>query len=40
LECGGGRNGSEINEQVVKLSPKQQSGNPADETGQAAIAQI
>jgi hypothetical protein len=31
---------SEITEQVVKFPPKQQSGNPADETGQAVIAQI
>jgi hypothetical protein len=31
---------SEIAEQVVKFPPKQQSGNPADEAGQAVIAQI
>jgi hypothetical protein len=31
---------SEITEQVVKFPPKQQSGNPADEAGQAVIAQI
>ena len=31
---------SEITEQVVKFSPKQQSSNPADEAGQAVIAQI
>src|SRR5262249_25999425 len=31
---------SEITEQVVEFSPKQQSGNPADEAGQAVIAQI
>ena len=31
---------SEIAEQVVKFPPKQQSGNPADEAGQAVVAQI
>ena len=31
---------SEITEQVVKFPPKQQAGNPADEAGQAVIAQI
>ena len=31
---------SEIPEQVIKFAPKQHSGNPADETGQAVIAQI
>ena len=31
---------SEITEQVVNFPPKQQSGNPADEAGQAVIAQI
>jgi hypothetical protein len=35
-----GQDRSEITEQVVKFSPKQQSGNPADEAGQAVIAQI
>ena len=31
---------SEITEQLVKFPPKQQAGNPADEAGQAVIAQI
>jgi hypothetical protein len=31
---------SEITEQVVKFPPQQQLGNPADEAGQAVIAQI
>jgi hypothetical protein len=31
---------SEITEQVIKFPPQQQSGNPADEAGQAVIAQI
>ena len=31
---------SEITEQLVKFLPKQQAGNPADEAGQAVIAQI
>jgi hypothetical protein len=31
---------SETTEQVVKFPPKQQSGNPTDEAGQAVIAQI
>ena len=31
---------SEITEQVVRFPPKQQAGNPADEAGQAVIAQI
>ena len=31
---------SETTEQVVRFPPKQQSGDPADETGQAVIAQI
>jgi hypothetical protein len=35
-----GQGRSEIIEQVVKFPPKQQSGNPADEAGQAVIAQI
>jgi hypothetical protein len=35
-----GQDRSEITEQVVKFPPKQQSGNPADEAGQAVIAQI
>src|SRR5689334_18170164 len=35
-----GHGRSEIIEQVVKFPPKQQSGNPADEAGQAVIAQI
>jgi hypothetical protein len=35
-----GQDRSEIPEQVVKFAPKQQSGNPSDETGQAVIAQI
>ena len=44
LECAGevamDQERSEITEQVVKFPPKQQSGNPADEAGQAVIAQI
>jgi len=39
-EVGMGQDRSEITEQVVKFPPKQQSGNPADEAGQAVIAQI
>jgi hypothetical protein len=39
-KCEYSRNRSEIIEQVVKFPPKQQSGNPADEAGQAVIAQI
>ena len=35
-----GQDRSEVTEQVVKFPPKQQSGNPADEAGQAVIAQI
>ena|SRR5437763_1124714 len=35
-----GQDRSEITEQVVKFPPKQQSGSPADEAGQAVIAQI
>ena len=35
-----GQDLSEVTEQVVKFPPKQQSGNPADEAGQAVIAQI
>jgi hypothetical protein len=35
-----GQDGSEITEHVVKFPPKQQAGNPADEAGQAVIAQI
>jgi hypothetical protein len=35
-----GQDRSEITEQVVKFPPKQQAGNPADEAGQAVIAQI
>src|SRR5262245_62413302 len=35
-----GQDRSEITEPVVKFPPKQQSGNPADEAGQAVIAQI
>jgi hypothetical protein len=31
---------SEVTEQVIKFPPKQQSANPADEAGQAVIAQI
>ena len=31
---------SEIPEHVIKFPPKQQSANPADEAGQAVIAQI
>jgi hypothetical protein len=31
---------SEITEQVIQFPPKQQSGYPADEAGQAVIAQI
>jgi len=31
---------SEVTEQVVKFPPKQQSDDPADEAGQAVIAQI
>jgi hypothetical protein len=34
------QNRSEITEQIIKFPPKQQSGNPADEAGQAVIAQI
>ena len=34
------QDGSEITEQVIKFPPKQQSANPADEAGQAVIAQI
>jgi hypothetical protein len=40
LRCSVGQDRSEITEQVVKFSPKQQSGIPADEAGQAVIAQI
>ena len=39
-EVGMDQERSEITEQVVKFPPKQQSGNPADEAGQAVIAQI
>jgi hypothetical protein len=35
-----GQDRSEITEHVVKFPPKQQAGNPADEAGQAVIAQI
>ena len=35
-----GQDRSETTEQVVKFPPKQQSGNPTDEAGQAVIAQI
>ncbi len=35
-----GQDRSEVTEQVVKFPPKQQSGNPADEAGQAVITQI
>ena len=35
-----GQDRAEIIEQVVKFPPKQQSGNPADEAGQAVVAQI
>jgi hypothetical protein len=35
-----GQGRSEIIEHVVKFPPQQQSGNPADEAGQAVITQI
>ncbi len=35
-----GQDRSEITEHVVKFPPKQQASNPADEAGQAVIAQI
>jgi hypothetical protein len=35
-----GQDRSEITEQVVKFPPKQQSSSPADQAGQAVIAQI
>ena len=35
-----GQDRSEITEHVVKFPPKQPAGNPADEAGQAVIAQI
>jgi len=34
------QDGCEITEHVIKLPPKQQSATPADEAGQAVIAQI
>ena len=39
-EAAMGQDRSEITEHVVKFPPKQQAGNPADEAGQAVIAQI
>jgi hypothetical protein len=35
-----GQDRSEVTEHVVKFPPKQQSDDPADEAGQAVIAQI